>query len=81
MKKVYEGLYEDPVHAVMKDNGRYNDYSILRNELQEKFQALASDEIMMLHEKIVDTINLQGQMIAKEMYLKGMEDREKMLQL
>lgn len=53
----------------------------MRIELQEKFQELANDEMMALHEKIVDNINLQNQIVAREMYLKGMEDREKMLQL
>ena len=82
MEKIYKGLYgEDPVHAVMKDNGRYNDYSTMRIELQEKFKELANDDMMALQEKIVDNINLQNQIVAREMYLKGMEDREKMLQL
>lgn len=82
MEKIYKGLYgEDPVHAVMKGNGSYLDYSAMRIELQEKFQELTTDEMMALHEKIVDNINLQNLIVAREMYLKGMEDREKMLQL
>ena len=65
----------------MKDNDSYNDYRIMRIDLQEKYQEFANDEMMTLHEKIVDNINLQNQIVAREMYLKGMEDREKMLQL
>ena len=82
MEKIYKGLNgEEPVHAVMKDNDSYNDYRIMRIDLQEKYQEFANDEMMTLHEKIVDNINLQNQIVAREMYLKGMEDREKMLQL
>ena len=46
-----------------------------------KNSTLVSDEQMKLHDEIIDIINLQINIIVKEMYLRGMEDRESMLQI
>ena len=74
MGELYEKIYEDPVYEIVQEHKKYR-------TLQEKYEDLVSDEQMKLHDEIIDIINLQINIIAKEMYLRGMEDRENMLQI
>lgn len=81
MGKLYDKLYEDPVYEIVREHKKYRELNKLRSTLQEKYEDLVSNEQMKLHDEIIDIINLQINIIAKEMYLRGMEDRESMLQI
>lgn len=81
MSQIYDALYTDPIYElVASKNTEYKELNRLRSKLQDKFMAAAPDDVRELHEKLVDIINEQTDIIAKELYLQGMLDRDKMLQ-
>ena len=81
MSQIYDALYTDPVYEIVAScNKEYKELNRLRNKIQDKFIAAASDDIRELHDKLVDCISQQTDIIAKELYLQGMLDRDKMLQ-
>ena len=81
MSQIYEALYTDPIYDIVASkNTEYKELNRLRSKVQDKFITAASDDVRELHDKLVDIINEQTDIIAKELYLQGMEDRDKMLQ-
>ena len=74
MGELYDKIYEDPVYEIVQEHKKYRELNKMRSTLQEKYEDLVSDEQMKLHDEIIDIINLQINIIAKEMYLRGMED-------
>lgn len=79
MEKIFDKLYEDPIHEIVEKNKQYKDLMNLRSALQSQSRVLLDDKAMKLHDEIIDVINLQEDIIAREMYLKGMDDRNNML--
>lgn len=78
MEKIYDKFYVDPIYEIVRGNDEYKKFNSLRSALQKRYQELASDELVALHNEIVDVINLQTEIVAKEMYIRGMEDRDHM---
>ena len=81
MSQIYDALYTDPIYEIVAGtNTEYKELNRLRSKIQDKFIATAPDDVRELHDKLVDIINEQTDIIAKELYLQGMIDRDKMLQ-
>ena len=82
MSQIYDALYTDPIYEIVAStNIEYKELNRLRNKLQDKFIAAAPDaKIQELHGKLLDILSQQTDIVAKELYLQGMIDRNKMLQ-
>ena len=82
MSQIYDALYTDPIYEIVANtNVEYKELNRLRSKIQDKFMAAAPDtKIQELHGKLLDVISQQTDIIAKELYLQGMLDRDKMLQ-
>lgn len=65
----------------IQTNIEYKELNRLRSKIQDKFIAAAPDtKVQELHSKLLDIISQQNDIVAKELYLQGMLDRDKMLQ-
>lgn len=82
MSQIYDKLYTDPIFEIVAGtNTEYKELNRLRSKVQDKFMAATPDEkIQELHGKLLDIISQQTDIVAKELYLQGMLDRDKMLQ-
>lgn len=82
MSQIYDALYTDPVYEIVAStNMEYKELNRLRSKIQDKFIAAAPDtKVQELHSKLLDIISQQNDIVAKELYLQGMLDRDKMLQ-
>lgn len=81
MSQIYDALYTDPIYDIVASTNKdYKELNKIRSRLHDKFIAAAPDDVRELHDKLVDIINEQTDIIAKELYLQGMIDRDKMLQ-
>lgn len=82
MSQIFDALYTDPIYEIVAGtNAEYKELNRLRSKIQDKFIAAAPDaKAQELHGKLLDILSQQTDIIAKELYLQGMLDRDKMLQ-
>lgn len=82
MEQIFEALYTDPVYDIVAStNKEYKDLNKLRCKLHDKLIAAIPDASKHeLIDKLNDAVSQQTDIIAKELYLQGMLDRDKMLQ-
>lgn len=82
MEQIFEALYTDPVYDIVAStNKEYKDLNKLRCKLHDKLIAAIPDTSKHeLIDKLNDCVSQQTDIIAKELYLQGMIDRDKMLQ-
>lgn len=82
MKQIFEALYTDPVYELIASkNTEYRELNQIRCKLHDKLIAAIPDTSKHeLIDKLNDCVSQQTDIIAKELYLQGMLDRDKMLQ-
>ena len=82
MEQIYEALYTDPVYEIVTSkNAEYRDLNKIRSKIHDKLMAAIPDPSQHeLIDKLNDCVSEQTDIIAKELYLQGMLDRDKMLQ-
>lgn len=82
MEQIFEALYTDPVYELItSQNAEYRELDKIRCKLHDKLIAAIPDAAQHeLIDKLNDCVSQQTDIIAKELYLQGMEDRDKMLQ-
>lgn len=82
MKQIYDALYTDPVYELIaSQNAEYRELNKIRCKLHDKLIAAIPDTSNHeLIDKLNDCVSQQTDIIAKELYLQGMVDRDKMLQ-
>lgn len=82
MEQIFEALYTDPVYELIASkNTEYMKLNQIRCKLHDKLIAAIPDTSNHeLIDKLNDCVSQQTDIIAKELYLQGMEDRDKMLQ-
>ena len=82
MAQIYDALYTDPVYElVASKNNEYRELNKIRCKLHDKLIAAIPDATNHeLIDKLNDAVSQQTDIIAKELYLQGMIDRDKMLQ-
>lgn len=82
MGQIYDALYTDPVYELItSQNAEYRELNKLRCKIHDKLIAAIPDASNHeLIDKLNDAVSQQTDIIAKELYLQGMEDRDKMLQ-
>lgn len=82
MEQIFEALYTDPVYELITSkNSEYRELNKIRCKLYDKLIAAIPDTSNHeLIDKLNDCVSQQTDIIAKELYLQGMEDRDKMLQ-
>ena len=82
MRLFYERYYENPASEAIRGSEKYHNLQGKRQEiesvLEEKLRVLGND-IMQLFDEYMDALVEEQEMLLKEMYLLGAEDREKML--
>ena len=81
MEQIFEALYTDPVYDIVAStNKEYKDLNKLRCKMHDKLIAAIPDAAQHeLIDKLNDCVSQQTDIIAKELYLQGMLDRDKML--
>lgn len=81
MNQIFEALYTDPVYELIaSQNAEYRELNKIRCKLHDKLIAAIPDTSKHeLIDKLNDCVSQQTDIIAKELYLQGMEDRDKML--
>lgn len=81
MEQIFEALYTDPVYEIIASgNKEYKDLNKIRCNLHDKLIAAIPDTSKHeLIDKLNDCVSQQTDIIAKELYLQGMLDRDKML--
>lgn len=81
MEQIFEALYTDPVYELITSkNAEYRELNQIRCKIHDKLIAAIPDASK--HElinKLNDAVSQQTDIIAKELYLQGMIDRDKML--
>ena len=82
MSQIYEALYTDPVYELItSQNAEYRELNQIRCKIHDKLIAAIPDATNHeLIDKLNDAVSQQTDIIAKELYLQGMLDRDKMLQ-
>lgn len=82
MSQIYDALYTDPVYELIaSQNAEYRELNKIRCKLHDKLLAAIPDTSNHeLIDKLNDCVSQQTDIIAKELYLQGMIDRDKMLQ-
>ena len=82
MSQIYDALYTDPVYELITSkNAEYRELNKIRCKLHDKLIAAIPDTSNHeLIDKLNDCVSQQTDIIAKELYLQGMVDRDKMLQ-
>lgn len=82
MSKIYDVLYTDPVYELItSQNAEYRELNKIRCKIHDKLLAAIPDTSNHeLIDKLNDCVSQQTDIIAKELYLQGMIDRDKMLQ-
>lgn len=82
MSKIYDVLYTDPVYELItSQNAEYRELNKIRCKIHDKLLAAIPDTSNHeLIDKLNDCVSQQTDIIAKELYLQGMLDRDKMLQ-
>lgn len=82
MGQIYDALYTDPVYELItSQNAEYRELNKLLCKIHDKLIAAIPDASNHeLIDKLNDAVSQQTDIIAKELYLQGMEDRDKMLQ-
>ena len=82
MEQIYDALYTDPVYELITSkNEEYRELNQIRCKIHDKLLAAIPDAAQHeLIDKLNDCVSQQTDIIAKELYLQGMEDRDKMLQ-
>lgn len=82
MEQIFEALYTDPVYELIaSQNAEYRELNKIRCKLHDKLIAAIPDTSNHeLIDKLNDCVSQQTDIIAKELYLQGMVDRDKMLQ-
>lgn len=81
MEHIYDALYTDPVYELIaSQNAEYRELNKIRCKLHDKLIAAIPDTSNHeLIDKLNDCVSQQTDIIAKELYLQGMLDRDKML--
>lgn len=81
MSQIFEALYTDPVYELIaSQNAEYRELNKIRCKLHDKLIAAIPDTSNHeLIDKLNDCVSQQTDIIAKELYLQGMLDRDKML--
>ena len=82
MEQIFEALYTDPIYDIVASTNKdYKDLIRIRSKLHDKLIAAIPDPSQHeLIDKFNDCVSQQTDIIAKELYLQGMLDRDKMLQ-
>lgn len=82
MSQIFDALYTDPVYELIaSQNAEYRELNKIRSKLHDKLIAAIPDTSKHeLIDKLNDCVSQQTDIIAKELYLQGMIDRDKMLQ-
>lgn len=82
MSQIFDALYTDPIYEIVASiNKDYKDLNKIRSKLHDKLIAAIPDASKHeLIDKLNDCVSQQTDIIAKELYLQGMIDRDKMLQ-
>ena len=80
MSQIFEALYTDPVYELIaSQNAEYRELNKIRCKLHDKLIAAIPDTSNHeLIDKLNDCVSQQTDIIAKELYLQGMLDRDKM---
>ncbi len=82
MEQIYEALYEDPEGEFGKNNSEYTlvvhrAYRDIENA--EKLAEQYGEDMSNALEKVLDSVAIQTSFSIRLAYLRGAEDREKML--
>lgn len=82
MEQIYDALYTDPVYELITSkNAEYRELNQILCKIHDKLIAAIPDASKHeLIDKLNDAVSQQTDIIAKELYLQGMIDRDKMLQ-
>lgn len=82
MSQIFEALYTDLVYELIaSQNAEYRELNQIRCKIHDKLIAAIPDAAQHeLIDKLNDCVSQQTDIIAKELYLQGMSDRDKMLQ-
>lgn len=82
MAQIFDALYTDPIYEIVAGcNKDYKELNKIRSKLHDKLiAAIPDDSKHELIDKLNDCVSQQTDIIAKELYLQGMIDRDKMLQ-
>lgn len=82
MSQIFDALYTDPIYDIVASTNKdYKDLNKIRSKLHDKLIAAIPDTSNHeLIDKLNDCVSQQTDIIAKELYLQGMIDRDKMLQ-
>ena len=82
MSQIYDALYTDLVYELITSkNEEYRELNQIRCKIHDKLIAAIPDTSKHeLIDKLNDAVSQQTDIIAKELYLQGMLDRDKMLQ-
>ena len=83
MSEFYERFYDDPVFVTIGQKEEYKEIKRRIKEGEEKLRKIIGEIESDTWELFEDIMTAQYEyvtLVAKEMYLKGAEDREKMLE-
>lgn len=83
MSEFYERFYDDPVFETIGQTEEYNEIKRRIKEGEEKLRKIIGKTESDIWELFEDIMNAQYEyvtLVAKQMYLKGAKDREKMLE-
>ena len=83
MSDFYDRYYEDPVFETIGENEKFLDIRKRHSEAQEKLKAIIGDVGTPAWKAYEAATKVQYEyvdLVAKSMYLKGAEDRDKMLE-
>lgn len=82
MLRYFETTYEDPIGEILGDNTEFkkiNDLFFKKSEELCQLVGGANSPVWDLFEEVMDEYHKIELILSKAMYLKGAEDREKML--
>jgi hypothetical protein len=83
IEQIYEGLYDDPEGEFGKDNPEFGQvvhkaYEAI--DIAEKLAKGYGDDMYRALQNVLDALAEQKSMSIRQAYLRGAEDREKMLE-
>lgn len=83
MEKHFDLAYQDAIDEELSSDQKYRNLCRISGHLQDEFRKMVSEEsqILKMHEEIVAAIYNAEFRFIKLAYLKGAEDRERMLKV
>jgi uncharacterized protein with NAD-binding domain and iron-sulfur cluster len=84
IEQIYEALYEDPEGEFGKDNSSYANavrQSYREIDKAEKMAKTYDEQMVAALQKMLDAMAVQAHFSIRLAYLRGAEDREKMLRI